>query len=275
MIQTCSLHWWGRELLGTMKPIAIFAEMLVIILLSASTPILAADSGLHERSFVRALELFDTAKSAADYRESANVLESIVADGYRNGAVFYNLGNAYFRAGEYGRAILNYRKAKSYRPRDPYLKANLEQALSVAPGRLTETPQPWWTHVFFWTDWVSFPTKCIMFFAGMSISAVATVMAVYLRLLRFKLPIAALVVLSLFVGFDAFLTDPETAESHRAVITREVVARKGTGEAYEAAFDQPLRDGAEFQVLGEIPGWTFGHFEGIGDGWIQNECVAR
>ena len=32
-------------------------------------------------------------------------LESLLADGFRNGAVYYNLGNAYFRAGEYGRAI--------------------------------------------------------------------------------------------------------------------------------------------------------------------------
>ena len=54
--------------------------------------------------------------------------------------MYYNLGNAYFRAGEYGRAIAAYRKAKPYRPRDPYLEANLRQALSVAPGRLPEPP---------------------------------------------------------------------------------------------------------------------------------------
>ena len=83
-----------------------------------------------------ALEVFDAAKTPADYRESADLLESLLADGFRNGAVYYNLGNAYFRAGEYGRAIAAYRKAKPYRPRDPYLEANLRQALSVAPGRL-------------------------------------------------------------------------------------------------------------------------------------------
>ena len=82
-----------------------------------------------------------------DYRESAALLESLLADGFRNGAVYYNLGNAYFRAGEYGRSIAAYRKAKPYRPRDPYLEANLRQALSVAPGRLPEPPAPWWRHV--------------------------------------------------------------------------------------------------------------------------------
>src|SRR4029077_10845798 len=83
-------------------------------------------------------EVFDSAKTPQDYAESAALLESLLADGFRNGAVYYNLGNAWFRAGQYGRAIAAYRKAKAYRPRDPYLDANLRQALSVAPGRLPE-----------------------------------------------------------------------------------------------------------------------------------------
>ena len=109
----------------------------------------------------------------------------------------------------------------------------------------------------------------------MSLSAFATVVAVYFRLSRLKIPIVAVVVASLAMGLDATLTDPSGIDSHRGVVTGETIARKGTGEAYEAAFDQPLRDGAEFDVLSETPGWIFGHFEGIGDGWIRNESVAR
>src|SRR5580658_931414 len=119
----------------------------------------AAEPGTRERTFVRALEVFDAAKTPGDYRESAALLESLLADGFRNGAVYYNLGNAYFRAGEYGRSIAAYRKAKPYRPRDPYLEANLRQALSVAPGRLAEPPLPWWMHVLFWSGAQSFPDK--------------------------------------------------------------------------------------------------------------------
>src|SRR6202453_1573922 len=103
-----------------------------------------AEPGARERTFVRALEVFDAAKTPADYRESAALLESLLADGFRNRAVYYNLGNAYYRAGEYGRSMAAYRKAKPYRPRDPYLEANLRHALSVAPGRLSDSPAPWW-----------------------------------------------------------------------------------------------------------------------------------
>jgi hypothetical protein len=66
---------------------------------------LAGEPGTRQRTFVRALEVFDAARTSQDYRESAALLESLLADGFRNGAVYYNLGNAYFRAGEYGRSI--------------------------------------------------------------------------------------------------------------------------------------------------------------------------
>ena len=85
--------------------------LLSVIFCLSSSLATAAEPGAHERAFVKALELFDQAKTPDDYRSSATELESIVADGVHSGAVYYNLGNAWFRAGEFGRAILNYRKA--------------------------------------------------------------------------------------------------------------------------------------------------------------------
>ncbi len=254
---------------GTLVTIGLFLNCLY------SGELLAAEPGSHERSFVRGLELFDNAKSPDDYRESAQVLESILADGLCNGAVYYNLGNAYYRAGDYGRAILNYRKAKPYLPGYPYLKSNLEQALAAAPGRLAEPPRPWWSHVLFWTDWLSFPAKVKFFFWGLASAAIAVVVAALLRISRLSLPIAMLAFCSLAIGLDAALNDTEITGLRRGVITGETTARKGTDVSYEAAFDQPLRDGAEFQILNETHDWTLGHFEGVGDGWVRNEFVAR
>src|SRR5262249_46022679 len=133
--------------------------LLIAVILIPAGAADASEPGARERTFVRALEVFDAAKSPREYHESADLLGSLLTDGFRNGAVYYNLGNAYFRAGEYGRSIAAYRKAKLYRPRDPYLEANLRQALSVAPGRLPEPPPPWWSHVLFWSGWLSFPEK--------------------------------------------------------------------------------------------------------------------
>src|SRR2546425_171753 len=109
---------------------------IVILSFGCLVAISADDSGSRERNFIRALELFDKAKSSDEFRAAAKELEALLVDGYQNGAVYYNIGNAYMRAGDVGQAIAAYRKAKPFRPRDPYLDANLRQALSLAPGRL-------------------------------------------------------------------------------------------------------------------------------------------
>src|SRR5580693_5007194 len=178
----------------------IVPALIVLTFHALPVPAFAAAPGARERTFVRALELFDAAKTPADYRESAALLESLLADGFRNGAVYYNLGNAYFRAGEYGRSIAAYRKAKPYRPRDPYLEANLRQALSVAPGRLPEPPAPWWRHVLFWSGWLSFPEKAYASFAGFLLAAVAACGALLLRRPRVYWIGAALVIVAVVLS---------------------------------------------------------------------------
>jgi tetratricopeptide (TPR) repeat protein len=239
------------------------------------TSVFAEEATNRERTFVRALDLFDAAESPEQYREAATEFESILADGYRSGAVYYNLGNAYFRTGEYGRAILNYRKALPYLPRDPYLKANLKQAIAVAPGKLADPPTPWWSHVLFWSEWVSFPTKVMACATVLSGAALVLVVAITMRMPRWLWLVPALMGVGLIVGIDVVLNNAETLGNQHAVITGETIARKGTGNSYEPAFDQPLRDGAEFTVLSVSSDWTLGRFEGIGDGWVKNDFVAR
>ncbi len=253
----------------------IFTTVIVLVFTLAVDALAAAPPGGRQRTFIRALEIFDAAKTKQDYRESAAVLESLLVNGFRNGAVYYNLGNAYFRAGEYGRAIAAYRKAKPYRPRDPNLEANLRQALSVAPGHLPEPPSPLWTHVLFWSGWLSFPEKAYAALGGYLLAAVVACAAMFLRRGRLYWVSAALVICAIVLTLDAGLAYADIAWSRHGVVTTETIARKGIGKDYEPAFNQPLKDGAEFTILSETGDWIFGHFEGIGDGWLRREHTAQ
>ena len=77
------------------------------------------------------------------------------------------------------------------------------------------------------------------------------------------------------LSLDAALAYAELASSRHGVVTGETIARKAIGKDYEPAFNQPLKDGAEFTVLFEHGDWIFGHFEGIGDGWLRREHTVR
>jgi tetratricopeptide (TPR) repeat protein len=65
------------------------------------------------------------------YGEAAARYEQILADGLASGNLYFNLGNAYFKAGDLGRAILNYERARRLMPADPDLIANLGYARSL------------------------------------------------------------------------------------------------------------------------------------------------
>ena len=53
---------------------------------------------------------------------------TLVERGRANGALYFNLANAYFRTGDFGRAVLYYNKAETLRPRDANLAHNLDYA---------------------------------------------------------------------------------------------------------------------------------------------------
>lgn len=235
----------------------------------------ASDGGERERAFVKALEAFDAAKTPDQFREVAGAFEALVSPEYRNDALYYNIGNARVRAGDYGRAILAYRKAKLFRPRDPWLEANLTQALNAAPGRVPVEPGAWWHRVFFWSEWLSVPEK---FHAAVALWAACVALlfsAVIFRKRRLNWAGGALGVVALLFSLDAAIANNELYNSHRAVVVAETVARKGNGLNWEPAFEQPLKDGAEFTIVERRGDWVLGHFYNIPDAWLPAKNIAE
>lgn len=76
-----------------------------------------------------------------DFAHAARLYESLLEEGYQNGYLYYNLGNAYFRLNDLGSAIGNYLKAARHLPRDEDLRANLQYARSQTKDQ-KEASQP-------------------------------------------------------------------------------------------------------------------------------------
>ena len=83
-----------------------------------------------------ALEDANAAYAQQKYAEAANAYERAIAEGTRNEIVYYNLGNAYFRAGKLGPAILNYERALRIEPDLGDARYNLEVAHEAVAARL-------------------------------------------------------------------------------------------------------------------------------------------
>src|SRR5712671_2218078 len=75
------------------------------------------------------------------FKEAISSYEALIRDSQWSANIFYDLGNAYFRTGDFGRAILNYERALALEPNHPETQANLRIARDEARG--LELPQGW------------------------------------------------------------------------------------------------------------------------------------
>lgn len=91
----------------------------LLLLLSVLAPVHAQDAPA--QTLNAALDAY----SQGAYGEAARLLEEALEQGWRNGALFYNLGRAYEQSGDTARAYLNYRRAQQYVPRDGDLDRRL------------------------------------------------------------------------------------------------------------------------------------------------------
>ena len=110
----------GLEKEKRLKP-AIAAFLLLAA--GLATSVVAAEPS---ESFVRAGGLY----SEGRYADAASAYEEVRGAGIESANLYYNLGNAYFRAGDVGRAVLNYERARRLAPSDPDVLANLAFARS-------------------------------------------------------------------------------------------------------------------------------------------------
>jgi len=99
---------------------ALLLLLVVTFQLSALSFELACAQGPDEL-FLQANKQYE----AGSYSSAINSYEDLLSKGLRSAQLFYNLGNAYFKAGKPGPAILNYERARVLDPRDEDMKFNL------------------------------------------------------------------------------------------------------------------------------------------------------
>ncbi len=101
-------------------------------------------------SFLMAQPTFEAANQAykkGNYNFAIEQYEGILEGGQHSAELYYNLGNAYFKTGNLGKAILNYERTRLLAPRDVEARDNL----AIAQARTIDIIQP--LPDFFLTRW--------------------------------------------------------------------------------------------------------------------------
>ena len=194
-----------------------------------------------------------------EFAEAAQQYEALVGLGYRDAAVYYNLGNAYLESGDLGRAVLNYLRAEELSPRDPNIIANLDLARSRSVDQLQAEGDSLVASVADfgrrWATATEFGVAALLLWAVAGIAATVLIIHPGIRrraVLRGGAVIAFVVMLiPLVLLLSMLFSNPY--ENTGVVTARTVEVLSGPGPQYGEEF--ALHSGAQVRLVDSRHGW--------------------
>jgi len=205
------------------------------------------------------------------FADAATAYEKLAQSGVVSPALLFNLGNAYYKSGQVGRAIAAYRRAEQLSPRDADLRANLQfvrnqiQGPTARPGFMERT-----LGVLSLNEWAGLSSGALWLTLGLL--ALTQLRPALTDSMRGWIRLSALATIVLGIGLA--LAAQNAAPGRLVVVTtREATVRASPLESSERAFT--ANDGAELRVLDQKNDWwqvTDGDVRRFG--WVKREQVS-
>jgi tetratricopeptide (TPR) repeat protein len=247
--------------LGTALPTLLL--LLLTLTAHAATPI---------AQFDQANRLYEQGKFA----DAATGYQQLIAAGHTSATVYYNLGNAWFKAGQLGRSVAAYRRAQELSPRDPNIRFNLDFARRQVAGGNALAPNLWQRLPGRLTlnEWAVL--AAIPFWICFALLILREWKPAWRRPLR-SYTIVAASLATLVIAMLAIAVYQSGAIREAVVVTQEAVVRYGPLEDSRVQFQ--LRNGAEVEIVGRKENGPAGAWLQVRDGsnrigWLKRDQVV-
>ncbi len=240
--------------------------LYVLLLTSCTAP---TTSGAVMAEANRLYEAGQFAQAAAGY-------QALVDAGAHDGRLYYNLGDAYFKSGDLGRAILNFRRAQRLLPRDGDVAANLRLARAQTLDRIETQDTGIVGFVRRAVGWTTLDEAASAALAlWLALCGLVSAAIVWRSKQRLWLYLTGGVAVLLLLGVLTVGVKwmDEHGQRPAVVVAAEVAVRSGPGDDYLAEFT--LHAGAEVRVVERRAGWVRIALPGNLQGWTPGEAVSE
>ncbi len=205
--------------------------------------------------------------------------EKLVNQNFESAALYYNLGNAYFKSGVIGKSILNYERALKLEPGDDDIQFNLRLAKTRTIDRIKEVPQ---LFILEWWD---------LLITSVSVSTWALIVLIFYVLLLIAIGIYLLsqnisfqkisvyggvvsfiaLFLSLIILFAAY--SREVSTDHGIVTTDLVNVKVSPTRDSSDAF--VVHEGLKFEIEDQLDNWVKIKLADGKVGWMPNNAFEK
>jgi tetratricopeptide (TPR) repeat protein len=222
-----------------------------------------------QEAFARAEALYQEQR----YDEAAEVYESMRALGIEDATLYYNLGNAYFKAGRIGLSVLSYERAWVLAPGDEDVRTNLSYANELVADAVDEAPLPlavrWAVDVYrsLQPNFLALVLSVVFVLGGVALTLVLydavpewRSVAIVMLILCLTLALASGSALALKANADANRVDA-------IVLTENAYVRSGPGDANPRLAE--IHEGLKVRVISEREGWSQVTLANGLTGWLR------
>lgn len=207
-----------------------------------------------------------------DYHEAIRVYEE-AARRIESTPLYYNLGNAYFKTGRIGKAIIHYHRARFFSPRDSDVAHNLAYTRNYRVDKTRSSTSP--ITAFLSAAFKSLSMKEAQITATIFFVVMSVCLSLYImkrRKISGYAAIAAGVLFILtFISWQAWVNVKNGRMA--VIIVPEVNAMSGPGEEYKHILT--LHDGAEVRIREERKNYFLIQLPGGLGGWIEKGSLEE
>lgn len=242
---------------------------IVVVLLC----VLVGSAGASDVS--AALEDARVAYEAGDYETAIEDYRSALDQGVDHALIHYNLGNAYFRAGELGPAIASYVRAERRAPRDERIRTNLSVARAQIRDRELGGEVPAVLVPFAWTyGLLSLDEWWTLVLVAFALTAACFVIAHWrpsVRVVSRRVAWVAIGVGAVALVMGGVRYRDEVATTSAIVVDDQVEVRSGPGTDYGLAFR--IHEGLQVDVDDRRGAWARIDLGGELVGWVPTSSL--
>jgi tetratricopeptide (TPR) repeat protein len=222
--------------------------------------------------------LFDQANEAysdGDYLQAVERYQEILRNGYESGALYFNLGNSYYKLDRIGESILYYEKAVKLIPGDEALIQNLQMARLRIVDEIEPMPrlfiEVWWEKMIHFLPLGGFAWITLLIFVLFTVF-LSSYVIYHKRIFEYTVwlfSVCFIIILLLFLGRIYNLEKNEFG----------IIMAKKVSVVSEPSINSTemfiLHEGAKVQLTRSVNGWYEITLADGKTGWLQSDNLQK
>lgn len=224
------------------------------------------------------LQKAEKAYDSKNYKEAIVNYEKLIGQGFNSYQLYFNLGNAYYRNDELGKAIYNYELARKLNPNDEDVRINLGMASAKTIDKIsskenffisavkTNLLSSFSTNLWAWFSILTLSVACVLFFVYINSTKLLV------KRISFSL-VAVLAIMffaTYFLGYSSLISKKEN--KYAVVLIKEVKIMNEPTPSANSKFS--LHEGTKIKLIENNGNWLLIKLDNGNEGWVKTTDVG-